>query len=419
MEKVFDNLDKEFNDLKNNDKLNIFSIEDLLIKNIDEYKKELHHHIEKLLLKQVDESKIIIKKKQEWRNYGYNLRNKGKEKLEFILITGKITIYRTVLQIVGDINLKDYKQTSKNIVPLDECLGIDKLPFKVSIRAMIEIAFWGQNQPSFQKAAEIIYRVHNIKISYFTVMNITKFVGKLVFNYNYNHALEVWNNRANIEMNTILKKGTLYIQADGASVNTRIEDKDGSTWRENKLGIFFSDSDMYKRKNKSNIINHKEYVSYIGNVETFRMLVFAKAVELKYWEYENIVFISDGATWLRNMINELFPEATQILDKYHLIENIYDYGKFVFNNDMKKVEKFKDKIIGYCYSGEHNKIEKEFKKYKHIEIPSTICNLSTYLENNKDKVNYTTYEHNGWFVGSGAIESSNKTVVQLRLKQLV
>ena len=39
MEKVFDNLDKEFNDLKNNDKLNIFSIEDLLIKNIDEYKK--------------------------------------------------------------------------------------------------------------------------------------------------------------------------------------------------------------------------------------------------------------------------------------------------------------------------------------------------------------------------------------------
>ena len=125
------------------------------------------------------------------------------------------------------------------------------------------------------------------------------------------------------------------------------------------------------------------------------MLVFAKAVELKYWEYENIVFISDGATWLRNMINELFPEATQILDKYHLIENIYDYGKFIFNNDMKKVEKFKDKIIGYCYSGERNEIEKEFKKYKHLEIPSTICNLPIYLENNKDKVNYTTYEHNG------------------------
>ena len=174
---------------------------------------------------------------------------------------------------------------------------------------MIEIAFWGQNQPSFQKATDIIYRVHNIKISYFTVMNITKFIGKVVFDYNYNNALEVWNNRANIEMYVNIKKETLYIQADGASVNTRIEDENGSTWKENKLGIFFSESDMYKRKDKSNNINHKEYVSYIGSVEIFRILVFAKVVELKYWEYKNIVFISDGATWLRNMISELFPEA--------------------------------------------------------------------------------------------------------------
>ena len=282
---------------------------------------------------------------------------------------------------------------------------------------MIEIAFWGQNQSSFQKAKEIINRIYNINISSNNVLKITKFIGRIVYEHNYEEALKIWNNRANIDMNVNTKKGTLYIQADGASVNTRIEDKDGSTWRENKLGIFFSESDMYKRKDKSNIINHKEYVSYIGNVDIFRILVFAKAVELKYWEYENIVFISDGAAWLRSMISELFPEATQILDKYHLIENIYDYGKFVFNNDMKKVEKFKDKIIGYCYSGESQKIEKELKKYNHIEIPSTICNLPTYLENNKGKVNYTTYEHNAWFVGSGAIESSNKTVVQLRLKQ--
>ena len=224
---------------------------------------------------------------------------------------------------------------------------------------MIEIAFWGQNQPSFQTAKEIIKRVLNIDISYVTVMNITEYIGKLVYDYNYNKALKIWNDRANIDMTVKTKKGTLYIQADGAAINTRIEDENGSTWRENKLGIFFSESDMYKRKDKSNIINHKEFVSYIGSVDTFRILVFAKAVELKYWEYENIVFISDGATWLRNMISELFPEAVQILDKFHLIENIYEYGKFVFNDDMKKADKFKDKIIDFCYSNEYHLIKKE------------------------------------------------------------
>lgn len=282
---------------------------------------------------------------------------------------------------------------------------------------MIEIAFWGQNQPSFKKASDIIYRIYGFKISYITVMNITKFIGKIVYDYNYNNSLETWNNRTNLELSSLNKKGTLYIQADGATVNTRIEDENGSTWKENKLGIFFSESDMYKRKDKSNIINHKEYVSYIGNVDTFRILVFAKAVELEYWKYENIVFISDGATWLRNMINELFPEAIQILDKFHLIENIYEYAKYIFNEDMKKVEKFKNKIIDYCYSYEYNLIVKELNKYKNISIPKTTCNLPVYLENNKDKINYSKYEQSGWFVGSGAIESSNKTVVQLRLKQ--
>lgn len=282
---------------------------------------------------------------------------------------------------------------------------------------MIEIAFWGQNQPSFQKASRIIERVLGIKVSPNNVLKITEYIGKLVFDYNYKKAVEIWNDRANVDMSIKTKKGTLYVQADGAAINTRIEDENGSTWKENKLGIFFSESDMYKRKDKSNVITHKEFVAYIGSVDIFRILVFAKAVELKYWEYENIVFISDGATWLRNMINELFPEAVQILDKFHLIENIYQYGKFIFNEDMKKAEKFKDKIIGYCYSNEYNLIVKELKKYKDIKLPQTICNLPTYLEHNKDKIDYSAYEHNGWFVGSGAIESSNKTVAQLRLKQ--
>lgn len=318
---------------------------------------------------------------------------------------------------MGDIDLKKFHLKSKLIVPLDEYLGIDKMPFKVSIRAMIEIAFWGQNQPSFKRASEIIRRVHNIEISPNNVRKITEFIGQIVYKYNYEKAKKIWENRAKLNVNTVKDKGILYIEADGAAVNTRIEDKDGSTWKENKLGIFFSDRDIYKRKNKANIINHKEFVSFVGNVDTFRMLLFAKAVELEYWRYEKIIFISDGATWLRNMITELFPEAIQILDKFHLIENIYQYGNYVLNENKKKVENFKEKIIGYCYSNEYSLIQKELKKYEKIDIPANICNLPTYIENNKDKINYSTYEHNNWFVGSGAIESSNKTIVQLRLKQ--
>lgn len=55
MKNNFDDLDNNFIDLRKNEKLDIFSIEDILIINIDEYKKELHRHIEELLQEQVDE----------------------------------------------------------------------------------------------------------------------------------------------------------------------------------------------------------------------------------------------------------------------------------------------------------------------------------------------------------------------------
>ena len=163
-------------------------------------------------------------------------------------MSGKIKIRRIVLQIVSDINLEDYNLKSKLIVPLDEYLGINKLPFKVSIRAMIEIAFWGQNQSSFEKASNIIKRVYGFTISSTLVRKITEYIGKIVFDYELNKAKKTWDDRANIDTNVAKKEGTLYFQIDGSAVNTRIEDENGSTWKENKLGIFFSNKDLYKRK---------------------------------------------------------------------------------------------------------------------------------------------------------------------------
>ena len=73
-----ENLDKEFSKLAKDNKLDISTIEELAIKNIDDYKDFIHRHIEELI-------------KQEWKNSGYNLRNK--RKIEFTLITNDHTVH--------------------------------------------------------------------------------------------------------------------------------------------------------------------------------------------------------------------------------------------------------------------------------------------------------------------------------------
>lgn len=62
MKKIVDKFDEDFINLNKSGKLDIFGIEDLAVKSIDEYKELIHHHIEELLQKAVDENKLIVKK---------------------------------------------------------------------------------------------------------------------------------------------------------------------------------------------------------------------------------------------------------------------------------------------------------------------------------------------------------------------
>lgn len=58
----FDNLTKKFDNLINEEKLNINSIEDLMLNDIEDYKKMQREHIEKLIKNHINEKEIISKK---------------------------------------------------------------------------------------------------------------------------------------------------------------------------------------------------------------------------------------------------------------------------------------------------------------------------------------------------------------------
>ena len=58
----------------------------------------------------------------------------------------------------------------------------------------------------------------------------------------------------------------------------------------------------------------------------------------------------------------------------------------------------------------------ELKNYKNRSLKNGYVNLYTYISNNQNNIDYPAYKQRGFFVGSGAIESGNKVVLQSRLK---
>lgn len=67
MSKDFKELDKRFKKLVKEDKLDIGSLEDLMLKNLEDYKKAMKVHIEELLSKEVNEEELIAKKNKNGR----------------------------------------------------------------------------------------------------------------------------------------------------------------------------------------------------------------------------------------------------------------------------------------------------------------------------------------------------------------
>jgi len=349
------------------------------------------------------------------------LKNDKKDTRRIMTTKGILAILRTILRPIDKVSMSRLYETEqvKCISPLDILLKIDHLPFKMTREMMGEVAFWGQNQASFKSASAILKKVHDVNISSETVRAVTDYVGKIVFEEDTRKAKEAYEKLVQMRY-TKTKDGVLYIQADGAALNTRTKNNEGSTWRENKLGMVFSSDNIRKTVNKKgkivDKIEKKEYTSYIGKSQEFKKYLFACAVRNGYGQYKETILLSDGAAWIRMIGEELFPDAIQILDLFHLCENIYNYAKAVYKNDEAKYKPWAENLVEKFKNGEKHEAIQEIKAIKNRKLPKGTVNLYTYVINNINKIDYKEYKEKGYYVGSGAIESGNRVVLHKRLK---
>jgi hypothetical protein len=271
----------------------------------------------------------------------------------------------------------------KSVVPLDDWLGVSRLPFRISVKAMLEIAFWAQNQCSYQRAEEILKR-NGIPVNDTTIREVTNYIGSYVFKRDCRQAEEATMKYNKCEVPfTRERDGVLYIEVDGAALNTRQKDENGSTWRENKLGEVFSSDDIRwwtdKHGKPRHVLMRKEYTSYIGSAEEFKKHLLACAIRNGYGNYKETVLLSDGATWIRNMKEEFFPDAQQILDYYHLCENVNNYAKNIFNADRSHCRLWAEQTCAALKAGKYKEVLRELGKPNGKRHITSSINLYGYI----------------------------------------
>lgn len=302
---------------------------------------------------------------------------------------------------------------------MDDALGISDLPFKMTPELMLRCAYWAQNQCSYQAAEDVIKNTYNLSVNDDTIRLVTNFIGKLVFENDCKRTSETYQKlTSGKEKFKNNKSGVLYIEVDGAALNTRHKNSEGSTWRENKLGVVYSSDNIHrwtsKKGTKEHRIEKREYISFIGSVDEFKKHLYSTAINNGYGKYKDTVVISDGAAWIANMVTEVFPDAQHILDLFHLKENVYEYAKNKFNFIEADFIPWADRICSLLENGNSETVLNELNP---DEKYSNCVNLYHYISEHIEHINYPEYKAKGYFCGSGAIESGNKIVLQKRLKQ--
>ena len=298
--------------------------------------------------------------------------------------------------------------------PFDKMLEINE-DHKVTKGLTDAVCDFAQRMSSFKEASYMLEKYLGIKISDSLIQTISEEIGKKLFEKDKKEAKDLFENQYKVieHVPGNIKKGRLYIEADGSMLHIR-----GEGWKEIKLGMIFKDDKILNKDKERHIIIEKDYVGFFGSAEEFKKMLFAAAVKNGYMDVKEVVILGDGAAWIWNMANELFPDAVFILDYYHFEEHVYECANIVHPEDEVNKKRFAKEIIdGFM----NNKIDYTIENLKPEKcsdkvVSDKVRGLKTYLENNSDKMNYKEFKDKGYFIGSGAIEGGQKHVLQQRLK---
>lgn len=244
-----------------------------------------------------------------------------------------------------------------------------------------------------------------VEVSDSTIYRLTDAVGKQIG--------EVIDSPETREQIDLLEDENLYVQVDGSMLLTR-----EAGWKEVKLGRVFKSSSILPESADRQWINKSEYVAHIGGHQHFEDLM-SQLIDEPYRSNESkVVFVGDGARWQWSWVEAEYPNAVQILDFYHAMEHVGQYVKVAIKK-KQDVDKMMKKLGGILKHKGISTVERYLEKIPRntVKQKEEYQRLKTYITNNRSKMNYPQYLSEKLLIGSGAIESAHRTVLQKRLKQ--
>ena len=257
---------------------------------------------------------------------------------------------------------------------------------------------------SFEQTARKIEQLFGQKVSPNTIERLTHQIGGVLLRRQDQELIDFQKDRKPPDAQVRAKR--LYVAADG----TTVHEKDG--WHESKTGSIYWQDERGYRSNR--------YLGRFDNSEIFGWHLWLEACRCGLRQADEVVFLGDGAPWIRTQRRIHFGRATFIIDWYHACEHIWDCGKVLFGEGSEATDNWVKRRESWLWNGQTRKLlndlHRQYRQHRGRKRKE-LAGLHKYIGDNEQQMRYDVFRAKGYDIGSGAVEGACKCVVGKRLKQ--
>jgi hypothetical protein len=213
----------------------------------------------------------------------------------------------------------------------------------------------------------------------------------------------------------------IEVQIDAGKVNT------DTGWRDVKVAVFakralgepsgLDDWDQRELPAPS----ARAVVAAIEEVEQFRRRVRAEADRLNVTTAADVTVLGDGAEWIWNLSAEVVPQASGVLDAFHVLERVSGAVKAVWGEGTESTAGHlisgRAALLGAGKVGIERWIADRCGDLPTETGGEPLIGLAAYLAPHPTHLNYADRMAQGRSIGSGCVEGSIKQHVNRRLKR--
>jgi len=256
---------------------------------------------------------------------------------------------------------------------------------------------------SFGQAVDKLKEHYGISVSLSAVQNITKQHAKMCYAIQEKDA----------DLSGTKKARCLIGEMDGAMIpivifeaNENIDKRKWrkTGWKEARLSVMREDKSLTRI-----------FLATLGSTERAGDLLGRCAKRLGYVEQTKMHCLGDGAVWIQEQVERVFgTKGNYLIDFFHLSEYLSGASEKCCEAEAKQWLRARQKEIKEGRLKEVMAILKSYEQKEKADDPVKKC--LRYIENRPGQFKYKEAIEAELPIGSGEIESGNRSVVQRRLK---